>query len=166
MKPVRVALAAGLLLTACGTAPEQAVMAPLVTSAPPTCEETTATPAADRPEMLATTTGSWYGAADLWVGLPEHPATVEGGALVLRFPWVTLDEDAPTSELGAPQVSATYAGAPAPIPATFADYARTFGTGGLAFWPATITFPDPGCWTVTGRLAETTVEFTVDVTAP
>jgi hypothetical protein len=168
MKLVRVATvaAAGLLLTACQTAAEQTGMTPLITSAPPTCTETAATPAAGRPDMLATTTGSWYGATDLWVGLPEHPATVEGDALVLKFPWVTLDGDEPTSELGAPQVSASSTDTPAPIPATFADYARTFGTGDLAFWPATIKFPSAGCWTVTGQLAETTVQFTVEVAAP
>ena len=169
MKSVRlVAVAvAGLLLTACGTGAEQAVMAaPAATAVAPPCTETTATPAAGRPAVLASTTGSWFGAADLWVGLPDHPATVQGDALVLKFPWVTLDDDQPTAELGPPEVSAARAGAPAPVPAAIAEYSRTFGTGDLAFWPAMIEFPAPGCWTVTGRLAGTTVEFVVDVTAP
>jgi hypothetical protein len=160
-----VGLGALLLLAACGVAQEAAV-APPVALPKPTCTKTAATPGAQRPALLAGTTGSWYGSADLWVGLPDHPATAHEGSIELRFPWVTLAGDKPSQDIGKPEVSAARSGAPNPVTATFTAYSRAFGTGNLAFWPSAIEFPDAGCWTVTGRLKNTTVQFVVDVKAP
>lgn len=154
-----------LLLTGCGTAGQVAAAAP-IGAAEPVCAKTAATPAGQRPAVLAGTTGSWYGAGDLWVGLPDRPAGTDGEAIELRSPWVTLDRDKPSQDMGLPEVSATRTDGPGPVPATFAGYARAFGTGDLAFWPSTIEFPEAGCWTVTGHLKATTVQFTVDVKAP
>lgn len=166
---MRIALAAvaGLVLLCCGcSTAEPATLQTATAAAPMNCAETAATPAGERPPLLAGTTGSWFGASDLWVGLPDHPAAVTGEAIVLKFPWVTLNPDQPTSELGVPLVGATKPGVVTPVPASFGTYTQSYGTGGLAFWPATIEFPEEGCWTVTGSLGATTVQFVVKVTAP
>jgi hypothetical protein len=166
---MRIAFAtvAGLLLMCCGCATaEPATVAPV--GAPPAanCIETEATPASARPAVLATSTNLWFGTDDLWVGLPDHAPAVQGDKLVLKFPWVTLRGDDPTPDMGLPQVSATRAGAATPVPASFGVYSQTYGSGKLSFWPATIEFPEAGCWTVTGALGDTTVQFVVKVTGP
>ncbi|WP_214405481.1 hypothetical protein [Pseudonocardia lacus] len=166
---MRIALAAvaGFVLLCCGCSTvEPAALETAAAAAPMNCAETPATPAGSRPALLAATTGLWFGASDLWVGLPDHPAAVEGETIVVKFPWVTLQTDAPTSALGAPLVTASKPDTVTPVQASFGSYTQSFGTGGLAFWPATIEFPSPGCWTVTGNLGATTVEFVVKVTAP
>jgi hypothetical protein len=158
-------LSAVLFLAACGTAVPQVAAAPVGVAKPP-CTKTAATPANQRPAVLAGTTGSWYGSGDLWVGLPDHAAGASGGNIELKFPWVTLNGDKPSQDMGLPEVSAAETGAAKTVNASFSDYARAFGTGDLAFWPSTLEFPEPGCWTVTGRLKSTTVQFVVDVKAP
>jgi hypothetical protein len=164
---IALAMVAGLLLLCCGCATaEPATLAPVGTPAPANCAETEATPASARPEVLATSTNLWFGADDLWVGLPDHAPTAQGDELVLKFPWVTLERGDPTSEMGPPQVSATRTGVATPVPASIGAYSETYGTGKLSFWPATIEFPGAGCWTVTGALGTTTVQFVVRVTAP
>jgi hypothetical protein len=160
-----VGLGALLLFAGCSTASPTAMAAP-VGVAKPVCTKTAATPAGQRPAVLADTTGSWYGVYDLWVGLPERAAAASGETIELKLPWVTLSGQKPSPDMGLPQVSAVRSDGPSPVTATFAEYSRTFGTGSLAFWPSTLTFPDAGCWTVTGRLKDTTVEFVVDVKAP
>lgn len=166
---MRIALAAvvGLVLlcSGCSTV-EPVALATAEAAAPAACTESVATPAGDRPAALATSTLGWFGASDLWVGLPDHRGTAQGEAVVLKFPWVTLQADKPTSALGAPQVTATKAGVVTPVAAGFGTYSQSYGTGSLAFWPATIEFPSPGCWTVTGVLGATTVEFVLKVAVP
>lgn len=161
--------AALLVLGGCSIADEPAdppTTAPAVAATAP-CAETPASPKGDRPRTLAGTTSSWSGRDDLWVGLPDYPpTTTPGQALLLRFPWVTLERGAPTAGRGAPAVSARRNDAPGEVAAVLGPYTRSFGTGDLAFWPASVEFPSAGCWTVTGRLASTTVEIVVDVTAP
>lgn len=166
MRAVRAIAGIGLvlLLGGCGAVQQATAEAPVV--AKPVCSPTAATPASARPKVLAGSTGSWYGSADLWVGLPDHPATVNGNMIELKFPWVTLDQDTPSQALGAPEVSAARTNPSTPVAATFSGYARAFGTGNLAFWPATIDFPAPGCWTVTGRMKSTTVQFVIEVKSP
>jgi hypothetical protein len=154
-------LSAVLVLAACGSGDQSAALAPVAVK--PVCAKTAATPANQRPAVLASTTGSWYGSGDLWVGLPDRPAATNGAAVELKFPWVTLDGDKPSQGMGLPEVSASRAGGSDAVKATFTDYARAFGTGDLAFWPSTLNFPEAGCWTVTGRLKSTTVQFVVDV---
>ena len=141
---MRIALATvvGLLLLCCGCSTvEPAVLATAGASAPATCTESVATPAGGRPASLATSTLKWFGASDLWVGLPDHRGTAQGEAVVLKFPWVTLQADKPTSALGAPQVTATKAGVVTPVPASStasdegADTAASTGTPAItAFW--------------------------------
>jgi hypothetical protein len=160
-----VGVSAVLFLAGCGSAAPQAAAAPLG-AAKPACTKTAATPGNQRPAVLASTTGSWYGSGDLWVGLPDRAAGASGGTVELKFPWVTLNGDKPSQDMGLPEVSAAQTGTSAAVKATFSDYARAFGTGDLAFWPSTLEFPEPGCWTVTGRLKSTTVQFVVDVKAP
>lgn len=167
MAPVRALAAATalLLLTGCSVAGRAADLPTAAVAVAP-CVETTANPAAARPPVLAGTTSLWFGRDDLWVGLADYPPAVEGSALVLKFPWVTLVKNAPTDTLGAPAVSATRNDAPGEAEVVLGGYTRSFGTGDLAFWPSSVRFPDPGCWTVSGRLADTDVEFVVGVTAP
>jgi hypothetical protein len=154
-------LSAVLIVAGCGTTDQSVALTPAAVK--PVCSKTAATPANQRPAVLASTTGSWYGSGDLWVGLPERPAATNGPAVELKFPWVTLDGAKPSQAMGLPEVSASRAGESSPVKATFADYARAFGTGDLAFWPSTLNFPEAGCWTVTGRSKTTTVQFVVDV---
>jgi hypothetical protein len=167
MRVLRAIVAAGavLFLAGCGATEPQATAAS-VPAAKPVCTKTAATPAGQRPAVLAGTTGSWYGSGDLWVGLPDRAAGTSGGTIELKSPWVTLDGNKPSQDMGLPEVSAARAGASDAVRATFTDYARAFGTGDLAFWPSTLALPEPGCWTVTGRLKNTTIQFVVDVKAP
>jgi hypothetical protein len=161
------AVVAGTLLACCGCATaEPSAVAPVGAAVPIACTETAATPGGERPPVLASTTGSWYGSADLWVGLADHPPTKQGDRLVLKFPWVTLQDGKPTAALGPPQVAATRTGVVTPVAAGFGQHTRSFGTGGLSFWPAALEFPEGGCWTVTGRFGDTTVEFVVQVDEP
>jgi hypothetical protein len=166
MKSVRVLVTAAVALLVVGCGSEQAATLPAPIVGPVSCTETPATPAASRPPALAATSGAWYGSDDLWVGLPNYAATVQNGGLVLKFPWVTLDGDAPSADRGTPQVSAMRTDSPTPVQASWGDVAQSFGTSGLIFWPATMEFPAPGCWIVTGRLDATTVQFIVDVKGP
>jgi hypothetical protein len=163
---IALAIAAGVLLLCCGcSTAEPAAVAPVGVSAATNCTETEPTPAGLRPPVLTSTTLRWFGTSDLWVGLPDHAGTPQGDRIVLKVPWVTLQADQPTSALGAPQVSATRAGLMTPVAASLGAYSQAYGTGGLAFWPATIEFPGAGCWTVTGRFGPTTVEFVIKVDA-
>jgi hypothetical protein len=41
-----------------------------------------------------------------------------------------------------------------------------YGTDDLSFWPASVSFPEPGCWTVTVLLGTASVQFTVSVERP
>src|SRR5690349_3269029 len=86
---MRIALAAvvGLVLLCCGcSTAEPRALETAAATAPVNCAETVATPAGSRPAPLATSTGSWFGTSDLWVGLPDHPASAQGEAIVLKFP--------------------------------------------------------------------------------
>jgi hypothetical protein len=143
---------------------QPAELAPAEALAP--CAETVATPPASRPPALTATTSDWFGQGDLWMGLPDNPPTAQGDALVLKFPVVTLVEGMPTASLGAPDVTAVRADAEGEAPGQVGRFAQAFGTADLSFWPASVAFPSPGCWTVTGLLAAEAVQFTVSVEAP
>lgn len=169
MRPIR-ALAAAAVLTLCGACSiaEEPVgpAPPAVASVAAPCAETVATPTSARPRALAATTSAWYGVGDLWVGLPDYPPAAQGGALVLRFPVVTLSRGVPTEERGAPVVTASRIDAPGEAPGQVGAFSRAFGTDDLAFWPASVTFPGAGCWTVTALLGTASVQFTVSVEEP
>ena len=170
MPPLR-ALAAGAVLVLCtgcamASQPGAPVVPPVAAPITVPCTETAATPSAARPPVLAGTTSAWFGQGDLWVGVPDHPAIVQGDSLVLKFPWVTLADGAPTSALGPPTVTATRSDAPGDAAGQIGGFAHAFGTGGLSFWPATVAFPAPGCWTVTGALGAAVLQFIVAVERP
>ena len=153
------------LCVGCATA-EQSITLPPASIAAATCTETAATPPAERPAALAATTSDWFGQGDIWVGLPDHVPTQQGDALVLEFPVVTLVGGLPTSSRGAPAVTAVRTDAPGEAPGQVGGFAQAFGTDDLSFWPASVAFPTPGCWSVTGLLAAESVQFTVSVEAP
>ncbi|WP_219415115.1 hypothetical protein [Pseudonocardia nigra] len=166
MPPFRalIGAAAFCLLAGCSIAeehPAQLAAVPIEAR----CVETEASPPAGRPPALSLTR-SWFGNGDLWVGLPDYPAKVDGEALVLRFPWVTFADGAPTATLGPPVVTATRRDAPGEATGRVEELSRAFGTGELVFWPASVTFPEAGCWTVTGTIDDRTVEFVVEVSEP
>jgi hypothetical protein len=167
MPPFRAVAAAALLLLCggCSTAGEPPAPPPTVSVAAP-CAETVATPTAARPGALAHTTSAWFGQGDLWMGLPDYPPIAQGGTLVLRFPVVTLTNGVPTSERGAPVVTAERTDAEGEAPGQIGGFSRAFGTDDLSFWPASVAFPDPGCWLVTGLLGAASVQFTVSVEEP
>ena len=167
MRPFRAlpAAAALMLCGGCSTADEATEPPPAVSIAAP-CTETVATPATARPPALAESTSPWFGQGDLWVGLPDYPPTAQGEALVLRFPVVTLAGGVPTSQRGAPVVTASRTDAEGEAPGQVGEFSPTFGTHDLAFWPVSVAFPEPGCWEVTGTLGAASVQFTVSVEAP
>jgi hypothetical protein len=166
MPPFRtLAVAAVLaLLGGCSAAEERIELPPATVAAP--CAETVATPPAARPAALAATTSNWYGQGDLWVALPDYPPIPQGGALVLKFPVVTLVDGVPTASRGAPAVTAVRADAAGEAPGQVGGFAQAFGTTGLSFWPASVALPSPGCWTINGVLAAELVQFTVSVEEP
>jgi hypothetical protein len=168
MPPFRALAAAAVLVlsTACtiGSEGTEPVMLPPTTASVTVhCTETSATPLDGRPAVLADTTSSWFGQGDLWVGLPDYPAVEQGDSLALKFPWVTLADGATTSALGPPTVTGTRSDAPGDATGQLGGAARAFGTGDLSFWPATVAFPAPGCWTVTGVLGDAVLQFVVQV---
>jgi hypothetical protein len=130
------------------------------------CAVTAATPPAERPAALAATTIEWFGRGGLWVGLPDYPPTKQGDTLVLKFPVVTLLDGVPTASRGAPAVTAVRADAAGEAPGQVGGSAEAFGTNEFTFWPAAVTFPAPGCWTITSALAAESVQFTVSVREP
>jgi hypothetical protein len=148
----------------CSTAAEPAELPPV--AVPIRCAESVATPPTARPAALADSTSNWFGQGDIWVGLPDYPPTPQGDALVLKFPVVTLVEGVPTASRGAPVVTAVRADAAGVAPGQVGGSTHAFGTADLTFWPASVAFPSPGCWTVTGRLAAESVQFTVSVEEP
>jgi hypothetical protein len=162
---VLAAAAALLLCGGCGAAEEPAAV-PEAARAPAQCAETTASPTAERPPALASSTSGWFGEDELWVGLPDYPPATQGDALVLRFPVVTLDDGEPTGERGAPVVTAERVDAAGEAPGQVGGFSHAYGTDGLAFWPASVVFPDPGCWAVTSLLGTASLQFTVAVAAP
>ena len=167
MPPLRVlaAIAALTMCAGCTMAAESTVQ-PAASPAAAWCPETSPTPDAARPAVLAGTSISWFGQGDLWVGLPDYPPVAEGDGLLLRFPWVTLHDGAPTSALGPPAVVATRTDARRSASVRLGSIAQAFGTRALAFWPASVVFPEPGCWTVRGALGAASVQFVVDVARP
>jgi hypothetical protein len=169
MPPLRtLAAAAGTVLILCGgcSTAEDAQAPPTAPPVTVPCTETTATPVAERPPALADTTSSWFGRGDLWVGLPDYPPVPQGSTLVLRFPVVTLAAGEPTDTRGAPIVTAERTDADGEAPGQIGTFAHAFGTNDLSFWPASVAFPDPGCWQVTALLGTASVPFTVAVEQP
>jgi hypothetical protein len=167
MPPFRALAAAAVLMFSggCSMAAEEPPEPPPAVAVAAPCVETVPTPAPARPPALHTTS-AWFGQGDLWVGLPDYPPVPQGGALVLKFPVVTLADGEPTSERGAPVVTAVRADAAGEAPGQVGGFARAFGTEDLSFWPASVAFPEPGCWTVTGLLGAASVQFTVSVEEP
>jgi hypothetical protein len=100
------------------------------------------------------------------VALPDYPPVPQGDALVLKFPMVTLVDGVPTTSRGAPAVTAVRADAAGAVPGQVGGFAQAFGTDDLSFWPASMAFPSPGCWTVTALLAAESVQFTMSVEEP
>ena len=102
MPPFYTLAAAAILLLCggCSVAAEPSEPPPPAVAVVAPCAETVSTPTAGRPPALAQTSSPWFGLGDLWVSLPDYPATVQGETLVLRFPVVTLDDGVPTSERG------------------------------------------------------------------
>jgi hypothetical protein len=167
MPPFRALATAATVLTLCGCAPaEEPPPAPPAATVAAPCVETAPTPTASRPPVLAETTILWYGQDDLWVGLPDYPPVAQGGALMLKFPVVTLARGVPTAERGAPVVTAARADAAGEAPGQVGGFDRVYGTDDLSFWPASVSFPEPGCWTVTVLLGTASVQFTVSVERP
>jgi hypothetical protein len=161
------ALTAAAVLALCGgcsVAGEPADLPAAAVAAP--CAETAPTPPTERPPALGTNTSNWYGQGDLWVAIPDYPPVPQGDALVLKFPVVTLVDGAPTASRGAPAVTAVRADATGQAPGQVSAFAQAFGTTDLSFWPASVAFPSPGCWTVTGLLAAESVQFTLSVEEP
>ena len=167
MPPFR-ALAAAAALTLCGgcSIAEEPAAPPAVASVTAPCAETDPTPIPARPRALADTTSAWYGQGDIWVGLPDYAPVAQGDALVLRFPIVTLVEGVPTDSRGAPVVTAQRTDAAGEAPGQITGFSRAFGTDDLSFWSASVAFPEPGCWTVTGLLGTAAVHFTISVERP
>jgi hypothetical protein len=165
--PVMRAWGAAVTLLLCGAcAGAEPPPAPEAAAAPAHCAETAATPTTERPPVLASSTSAWFGQEDLWVALPDYPPAAQGDALVLRFPVVTLARGEPTSERGAPVVTAERVDAAGEAPGQAGEFSRAFGTGELSFWPVSLAFPDPGCWAVTGTLGTSSLRFTVAVDEP
>lgn len=159
------------VLAGCSVATDASGPVAVSTASAP-CEETDPSSPSELPAVFDGLTTSWFGQNDLWVGLPDYEPVTQDGALVLRFPWVTLaepsdnnEEGAPSDAGGPPAVVATNIDDAAVVTGEVDDYATAFGTGGLAFWPAAVSFPNEGCWTVTGTYGNTTVAFSVDVAA-
>jgi len=163
LRALTVAAALGLC-GGCSTAGERAELPPATAAGP--CAETVATPPAARPAALSATTSDWFGQGDIWVGLPDYPPAAQGDALVLKFPVVTLVDGLPTASRGAPTVTAVRSDDAVEAPGQVGGFAQSFGTAELSFWPASVAFPSPGCWTVTGLLAAESVQFTVSVEEP
>jgi len=136
-----------------------------VSAASAPCVETDPSSPSGLPAVFEGLTTSWFGQNDLWVGLPDYEPIAQNGALVLRFPWVTLAEGTPSKSGGPPAVVANNTDDAGGVTGEVGDYATAYGTGGLAFWPAEVSFPNEGCWTVTGTYGDTTVAFSVDVAA-
>jgi hypothetical protein len=153
-----------LICGGCSTAADPAEL-PRATAAAP-CAETAATPPAARPAALTATTSDWFGQGDLWFGIPDHPPSAQGDTLVLKFPVVTLVDGMPTASRGAPTVTAARADSAGEAPGHVGGFAQAFGTADLSFWPASVAFPAPGCWTITGLLAAESLQFTVLVEEP
>lgn len=166
MPPFRALAAAALMLCGGCSIAEDAAVPPVAATVTAPCVETAPTPIEARPPSLAATTSAWFGQGDLWVGLPDYAPAEQGDALVLRFPFVTLTQGRPTAGRGAPIVTAARTDAPGEAPGQVGTFARAYGTDELSFWPASVAFPDAGCWTVTGLLGTDTVQFTVDVERP
>lgn len=167
MPPFRaLAIAAALMLLAGCSGAGDSDATPTLAPPPAPCVETTATPIAARPPALAETTSAWFGQGDVWVGLPDYPPAPQGDALVLRFPVVTLARGVPTSSRGAPVVSGTRTDAAGEAPGQIGGFSRAFGTDDLSFWPASVTFADAGCWSVTATLDTSAVSFTIAVERP
>jgi hypothetical protein len=161
------ALTAAAVLTLCGgcsVAGGPAELPAAAVAAP--CAETAPTPPPERPPALAANTSNWYGQGDLWVALPDYPPVPQGDALVLKFPMVTLVDGLPTASRGVRPYGGDGGCAAGEAPGQVSGFAQAFGTTDLSFWPASVAFPSPGCWTVTGLLAAESVQFTLSVEEP
>ncbi len=85
------------------------------------------------------------------------------GSHRVKRPWVTLDQDMgePTLRNGAPSVGATRLDGPGVV--AEAVYGNNAQTPQLDFWVTAISFPDTGCWEVTGTHGDTVVRFVAQV---
>ena len=108
----------------------------------------------------------WHGEGQLWVELANftHPVDRQDGSLRVKYAWWTSDPSGEALGIGPPIVSAEPLHGGDVVVASFGGYASA-GTGEDVFswWPTTLDFPEPGCWKLTGRLNETTVNAVVEV---
>lgn len=122
--------------------------------------------ATDRlPDTLQEVDGSWFGQHDVWVALDSFTVSLEqqDGLHRVKHPWVTLDREMgePTLLDGAPIVGATRMDGPGVV--AEAAYGNNAHTPQLDFWATAISFPDTGCWEVTGTHGDTVVRFVAQV---
>ena len=132
---------------------------------PTTTSSGTATPPASlgyRPPPPVSYVKDWYGNDALWVMLPptgKLPVTSRDpdGRLGTKFPWYRLAS-------GEVQVTAERLDGPT---GNFnADVGTVPEYGDRGFAPSMLYWSAPGCWRVTGRLADKELTFVVVVTAP
>lgn len=127
------------------------------------CPVTDPSPSDTYPRALRQQAGEWYGTDGLWVDLHNFALDMEPrqGEFRVKHAWWTGGASGNGSqESGAPEVRATKVNGAGEIRG---------GTGGSAhaegftWWPTELTFPSPGCWSVTGELGGQAVRFVVEV---
>jgi hypothetical protein len=102
---------------------------------------------------------TWYGEGPLWVDLAGFydPARLDD-AVRAQHAWWTVDRSGrATSDVGPPVVRATRLDGPGREVAMLHNRAD----GPQTWWSAVLTFPEPGCWLVTGTLDDTVVRLVV-----
>jgi hypothetical protein len=115
----------------------------------------TATGTANVPPEVAASGGDWVGGGDLYVAVqtPEYGGYLtERGDYHFKLAWLRRVP-------GEIQVSARQLDGPGRVRAVVPKSTRP-ATGPL---PTLISFPEPGCWHVTGRLGRSSVEVVVAV---
>ena len=102
---------------------------------------------------------TWYGDDQLWVDLAGfYDAARVDDAVRARHAWWTVDSSGEaTLEGGPPTVRSTPLDAPGREVATVSGYSDDSSS----WWPTRLTFPEPGCWLVTGELDDTVVRVVV-----
>lgn len=122
------------------------------------CPITTPRASTEVPPEIGMTDGrDLYGNEALWVALPANGefTPVAGAPPARKFMWWRLVEGALSIDgqlLSAPNVKAI-----AEIPS---------GYGAIGFQATGIEFPQPGCWEVVGRVANSELRFVIRVRSP
>lgn len=166
---VRLVLALTVMLSGCTTssAPDSDETGtqgrpPRSTSA--NCPVTEPSPADTYPTQIAgTQEREWYGSDGLWVDLHNFALAAVPGqdGLRVKHAWWTGDDSGGASDRsGPPELHATRLDGSDDADGSVGGYARA---DGLAWWPAVLTFPTPGCWRVTGEVDDRTLQFVVRI---